>query len=1320
MGGKRAERHVRAATSLGPSKNKPKINEMKGAAHRQRRREDIRQRGPPNHATFPIHATVRAPAMKCDACKTEQLSEASRFCHQCGAALQARAPAGDALVGKLIGNYQVLSVIGEGGMGKVYRAEQTRLKRPVCIKTLLPQFARDESVVQRFEREGVATAAMRHPNIVSVFDFGRTEEGALYIVMELIEGKTLRALLKEESPVAPVRALTILSQVLSALDEAHANNIVHRDLKPSNVLVSRLRDGTDLVKVVDFGIAKVVGGDDAGPGLTRTGLLIGTMGYMPPEQLLGEAIDGRADLYAAGVILWELLTGKRLFGGRADRSLGEAHLLEAPTSPSVAAGRSFPTALDAAVLRALEKSKEARFPSAQEFRAQLEAIRLSLEGREPTASPPAASPPTAAPTTSQPATPDATQHKSQQQSPAALHDKLMSWATSLPALAAQQSRRPIVAVSVELTGLGTLSSSKTATEVRTLLAELTSVVSAVVTNAHGHAQRLPGNALLGLFGLLEVRADDAERALHAGREMQTVMRDFARKTGTAVDLSAGVHLDHIVPTGVDHVLEDPALGELLAVARRLAGASRGRILVSPAVQRAVGTRARFEARSEVSEPGAAEYLPAAVIAQTPMVGRKAELESLRALAQVVAQRGSGGLLLVGAPGLGKSRLLDEAERLAKAQGLTVARARGGRFAASAPYEVAHELVLALCSEPIEGAEAPRSGITALSRFGISPAEVGRLKRVLGEVRGRGPGAPEELQLVDQALLVSVVQRVTRATPLWLLIDDVHLVDRATLELMERLMSGAATHPLGILAAARPQGLETLLPRLRRVELFPLSRVDHVGLIQQHLGGLPSASLVEFVYERAQGNPFFVQEIIGALQEQRAVDVRSGEWVLTQQASLPDSVALVVTARLARLTDNARRLLSWGAVSGRTFDAGLIAAAVDAPLDIAGAAQECLQRGLLAPAQRQSRAWHFPQSTVYEQVLALLPGPERRHIHERLGNAIERGASSGEENAFLAMARHFRQAERPRKALKYQRAAADQQYDRGLLGAAAETYQACLPLLQTELPAVGAPPEAVAIAWLEVGARAIETLCASKPRAAVELAERVCALPPQPADAHARAEALHQKAVALQLLFRTAEAEALLEEARQLSVGHVVGRAAIDATLASVWEARGELARAAELLAGALQALGSRTVPEHGPRVAQILNQLGRLYFRLGRADQAREYFEAACSRARQVENEPAECKALINLAVLNAQQKDPAKALRLLEQAWVLAERAGDGIARVRVRHNRALVLRASGDLNAAKADFEAALAEARELGWREGESAAAQALGQRAVAPPT
>ncbi len=292
----------------------------------------------------------------------------------------------DDYIGKLVASkYRVEMMLGEGGMGKVYKATQVALDKPVVLKVLRQALLSDERTVARFQREAKAASRLNHPNSISVMDFGQTAEGALYIAMEFVQGVDLHALLVREWPILESRAIRIMSQVLAALADAHNAGVIHRDLKPENIMVEQRRGEADFVKVLDFGIAKIIDGtDDDGPALTRAGFVCGTPAYMSPEQARGAKLDRRSDLYAVGVILYQLMVGQLPF--ESDSAIGFAtkHLNEVPLAPTA----RIPTlnispALEALIMRALSKHPDQRPQTAEQFRAELLAIekarRLGVE-----------------------------------------------------------------------------------------------------------------------------------------------------------------------------------------------------------------------------------------------------------------------------------------------------------------------------------------------------------------------------------------------------------------------------------------------------------------------------------------------------------------------------------------------------------------------------------------------------------------------------------------------------------------------------------------------------------------------------------------------------------------------------------------------------------------------------------------------------------------------------------------------------------------------------------------------------------------------------
>jgi serine/threonine-protein kinase len=267
----------------------------------------------------------------------------------------------DPLVGKIIdGRYELLARIGEGGMGVVYKARQVSIDRPIAIKMLNPEMAADPSWVQRFYNEAKACSRLQHPNTIRMFDFGQTGEGRLFMTMEYLEGSTLRRVI-DQGPLAPQRVMKLLIQCCASLAEAHSIGIIHRDIKPDNVFVLNLAGSPDFVKLLDFSVAKLM--QENNQVRTQAGVVFGTPQYMSPEQGRGMTLDPRSDLYALGILGYEMLTGRLPFHNENPMTVIQMHLnAQVPPMPP-----QVPASVQHLIRRALEKDPGRRFQSAGEM-----------------------------------------------------------------------------------------------------------------------------------------------------------------------------------------------------------------------------------------------------------------------------------------------------------------------------------------------------------------------------------------------------------------------------------------------------------------------------------------------------------------------------------------------------------------------------------------------------------------------------------------------------------------------------------------------------------------------------------------------------------------------------------------------------------------------------------------------------------------------------------------------------------------------------------------------------------------------------------------
>jgi serine/threonine-protein kinase len=303
----------------------------------------------------------------CPVCAREYPDDV-KFCPVDGSTLRSKGRTAD-LVGQVIADrYSIIKKLGEGGMGAVYLGEHVKMGRKSAIKVMNPAMANDPDAISRFNREASNASRISHPNVCQIYDFGETPDGIIYLAMEFIQGSALTDIIERDGALPPARAGRILKQSADALAAAHELGIVHRDLKPDNIMIVQGRDGSDVVKVVDFGIAKAVAGEETGQKVTKTGLVVGTPEYMSPEQLSGDKLDGRSDIYSLGLVFYRMLTGTLPFQADSAQETMIKRLTDDPLPlASARPDIAFPPRLQAVLDKALARRAADRYGSAAVF-----------------------------------------------------------------------------------------------------------------------------------------------------------------------------------------------------------------------------------------------------------------------------------------------------------------------------------------------------------------------------------------------------------------------------------------------------------------------------------------------------------------------------------------------------------------------------------------------------------------------------------------------------------------------------------------------------------------------------------------------------------------------------------------------------------------------------------------------------------------------------------------------------------------------------------------------------------------------------------------
>jgi len=305
----------------------------------------------------------------CPTCGTEYPAN-ERFCPRDGTALRSQSGSAD-LVGSIIAErYHVMKKLGEGGMGQVYLAEHVKMGRKSAVKVMNPGMVNDADAISRFNREAANASRINHPNVAGIYDFGETSDGLIYLAMEFIEGQSLTSLVESKGALPPERAAEIVRQAAEGLQVAHDMGIVHRDLKPDNIMIAKGRNDSDLVKVVDFGIAKAAGAENQ--KVTKTGLVVGTPEYMSPEQLAGDKLDGGSDIYSLALVAFNVFTGKLPFQAESAQESMIMRLTDEPkTLADMKPDVAWPPDVQRVMRKALERRREDRYTSAQKFGQEL-------------------------------------------------------------------------------------------------------------------------------------------------------------------------------------------------------------------------------------------------------------------------------------------------------------------------------------------------------------------------------------------------------------------------------------------------------------------------------------------------------------------------------------------------------------------------------------------------------------------------------------------------------------------------------------------------------------------------------------------------------------------------------------------------------------------------------------------------------------------------------------------------------------------------------------------------------------------------------------
>ncbi len=1159
------------------------------------------------------------------------------------------------------GRYELLEHIATGGMAEVYLARalsEAGFRRRVVVKRIRDDLADNPRFVEMFLKEGRIGAHLNHPNIVQVYEVGRAGPSH-YIAMEYLEGKDLTRLAKtlraQSTALTPPVAVAMVAEVCRALSYAHtrtdsdgeALGIVHRDVSPHNIIVTLAGE----VKLVDFGIARLMNtAQGHGTGTGRPGG--GKYAYMSPEQASGRPVDHRSDLFSIGIVLWELLAGRRLFK-HVDpaEKLRRVRAAEVPHLSTL--GIDIPDALWRILAKVLSLDPNERHESAEvleeDLRAWLFDSRSRVERAGIASLVRAAFPELGEPHASDPPFERLVRDLER----LAATDAATSTPLSEPPEASSPgARKPVAVLIVDVDGLTELSDRLDLEDLGRINFRLLRWIRRIVDTHGGLLARAVDDHVTVLFGAHRTRVDDLDRALACARGLIRRAPELARSGGPAVRLAIGVHAGDVTIRTQGRRLRYVARGNTTRLARRLSAlADHDEVLVSTDLLRRASTR--FQVRSgpmlpgRNGRPGLTTYrvegrrrgaLPAGQGAWLP---RGSELDTLRsALVKLTEGRGDV-LVLRGDVGVGKSRLLREIKGLAHRSDIPCFVARCDGLGSDRPLEPFRDLVMYMLGADANGPVGPANArVPTLSAVGLNPRDLDAIRTLLGASKGSAAG-PEAIR----DALLRLCLGLARSGPFIIGLDDVQNLPRTDRLLLDSLVGSVRTAPILFMLSSE----RTLEPHWTEVRLGPLTATNEERLI----AGLLEVDevhddLVELVHRSCEGNPLYIEEMIAFLGERDVLAVEGGTVCLRETAvsTLPPSLAALVAARLDALDKVSKGLLQLAAVIGPRFDARVLGEAAG----LADPTLLCveLQAHGLITADAGEHQWSFASELVRQAALRGTLGVQRRDYHRMVARAVERCFEDNLDAWREDLIEHCAEGGRPIDAARYAFAVGQDLEREQFLEKAREIYRRGVSALRD------APPEPetydarvqgeamlvcqtgivstmlgdsadgerslrlaldiasdVGIHWvelrahLELGKSYGQRGMASRGDAHLAQARALLAIEP---DRAAEIEILEAQAELAFDAGRNSEAEALWQEALDLAQGDPPARARCQLGLANRFLRSGEYERAEPLLQAVLEA-ASRT----GDRILEgrVLNNIGTIHSYAGRIAQALAYYRRA-------------------------------------------------------------------------------------------------------------
>lgn len=1268
----------------------------------------------------------------------------------------------DPLIGQTLkGTYKLVKKIGEGGMGNVYKAVQSPLDRDVAVKLLKPSESNPDGDYY-FQREVKAINMLRHPNIIGIVDFGTEPDGTVYLVMEYLPGQTLKRVIRKEFPLDPVRICSICIQILSALEQAHQTGVVHCDLKPANIMLEEVAGEEDFVKVLDFGISKVKGvAMEAGP-YTQAGNIVGTFDYMSPEQIMRKDLDGRADVWSLGVMMYEMLTRQRIFHDKDAVSIIGRVMQMSIKRPSDVVDPKYnariPKVLEDVVMKAMERNIDHRFQSAAEMRDVLKRIRRQLDTPDGDRTVP-------------PDFEDSGSHSSSLSRSGPMSQSALVRDTS-GNLVPGSGSGPLDAtgrtgLSALYTRSGSFGGMQDSQKLATGIAAGTSVLDqtfsieelegslmgerrkVAVLAIQQRSRRKKGmdpeelarrsaaevalirheieaydgeiDSFLGgtytvLFGAHKARVGDNVRAVECAVALRNRFRSLEHG---AEHLGIGLSYGEIY---LANRKGGNAFGEAIDRAIEIArGATDADVLVAEELVDVTREDVEYESTRNVGgEPAArvVQVQPSAVAAESAApeseiyVPRPRYFSELTRRAASAKEKNGGGVAILGDVGTGKSTLLKHFCDDLKEARWSVFYVRNNESAnkqglatirawirqISQTYRDPATLIRKACD-----AVGLADGVDAVVEFYMNPGDADH------ELASRLPWQDaSSFAYFTAALIQRMVRFAIKKGPVILAVDDLDVWDATELDVMDNLIASVQRHPVLLLSTLtlRPDERDHGLPgNFEPLRIGGFAEDEARQFIAQSLGYAPGPDVSGHLMTRSENNPMYLAELLRALTQDDRTQMLTADAI---QSAVPQGLHELLAQRVDMLSDSVRDVLAIASVLGESFREELLYQIAPAHLGPKIAVQELVRGGLFEAGfdtfERISLA--FKPRLLRQVVYDRLPRESRIQFHSRVIEFLEQAPELAAVDPVewpIMLAFHYRSVEGWEGSAHYMIRAGDMLLDLYDYPSAISQYTEARSILDEHGFDVTNPTYAAAVARLLVALRESGRLDES-----INVVEALPDLENVPPEYQAMI-LLERGRVGIDSADVDASFQAL-ERVRDIALQTQNPKLEVQAMLgiAKIFEKQNQLSNAG----GVLMEVSKRVEsiqdinlqdPEDRKLFWTAYNQLGTLFIRQKDLGKAQQYLNTALQRANQIHDHRGLIRVLSNLGALSLSMRDVTTAREYFGRALQIAKGTGDLLNQARILTNLGIACMEGNELEASKRYFKQARDMGEDIGWHEG-----------------